>query len=65
MADDGMFSLAGQTAVVIGGGGVLAGAMALGLARAGADIAIVDVNLENAEARAHAIAATGRQAMGI
>jgi NAD(P)-dependent dehydrogenase (short-subunit alcohol dehydrogenase family) len=65
MADDGMFSLAGQTAVVIGGGGVLAGAMALGLARAGADIAIVDVNLENAEARAQAIAATGRQAMGI
>ena len=65
MADDGMFSLAGQTAVVVGGGGVLAGAMALGLAKAGADIAIVDVNLENAEARARSIAALGRKAAGI
>jgi len=51
--------------VVVGGGGVLAGAMAMGLARAGSDIAILDVNLENAEARAGAIAELGRQAIGI
>ena len=37
----GLFSLTGQVAVVIGGGGVLGGAMATGLARAGADIAIL------------------------
>jgi NAD(P)-dependent dehydrogenase (short-subunit alcohol dehydrogenase family) len=60
-----MFSLTGQTAVVVGGGGVLAGAMAMGLARAGSDIAILDVNLENAEARAQAVAALGRKAAGI
>ncbi len=65
MPDDGLFSLVGQTAVVVGGGGVLAGAMAMGLARAGSDIAILDVNLENAEARAGAIAELGRQAIGI
>ena len=51
--------------MVVGGGGVLAGAMAMGLARAGSDIAILDVNLENAEARAGAIAELGRQAIGI
>ena len=65
MSEDALFSLAGQVAVVIGGGGVLAGAMATGLAQAGADIAILDVILEAAEARATSIAALGRQAIGI
>ena len=60
-----MFSLAGQVAAVVGGGGVLAGAMASGLAAAGADIVILDVNLENAQARAGEIAESGRQAVGI
>jgi NAD(P)-dependent dehydrogenase (short-subunit alcohol dehydrogenase family) len=60
-----MFSLAGQVAAVIGGGGVLAGAMASGLADAGADIVILDVNLENAQARAREIEKSGRQAIGI
>ncbi len=50
---------------MIGGGGVLAGAMATGLAEAGSDIAILDVFREAAEARATAIAALGRQAIGI
>jgi NAD(P)-dependent dehydrogenase (short-subunit alcohol dehydrogenase family) len=36
-----MFSLEGQSAVVIGGGGVLAGEIALGLAAAGANVAII------------------------
>jgi NAD(P)-dependent dehydrogenase (short-subunit alcohol dehydrogenase family) len=44
-----LFSLKGKTAVVIGGGGVLAGRMSEGLAGAGADIAIVDVHAENAQ----------------
>jgi NAD(P)-dependent dehydrogenase (short-subunit alcohol dehydrogenase family) len=39
--------------------------MATGLAQAGADIAILDVILEAAEARATSIAALGRQAIGI
>jgi NAD(P)-dependent dehydrogenase (short-subunit alcohol dehydrogenase family) len=63
--EDGLFSLAGQVAVVVGGGGVLAGAMAAGLAQAGADIAILDLNLAAAEARAQAIASTGRRAIGL
>src|ERR1039457_625919 len=65
MSEDALFSLAGQVAVVIGGGGVLAGAMATGLAEAGSDIAILDVFPEAAEARATAIAALGRKAIGI
>jgi len=65
MSENALFSLAGQVAVVIGGGGVLAGAMATGLAQAGSDIAILDVFPEAAEARATAIAALGRQAIGI
>ena len=64
--ENGLFSLAGQAAVVVGGGGVLAGAMATGMAQAGADIAILDVHVANAEARAQAIAAeTGRQAIAL
>ena len=66
MSDNGMFSLDGLTAVVIGGGGVLAGSMAEGLADAGASIAILDVSQEAAEARAAAIRSrTGRKAIGI
>jgi NAD(P)-dependent dehydrogenase (short-subunit alcohol dehydrogenase family) len=63
--ENGLFSLTGQVAVVIGGGGVLAGAMATGLAEAGADIAILDVSKEGAEARAECISSLGRQAIGI
>ena len=65
MADNGLFSLDGDVAVVIGGGGVLAGAMAEGLAAAGAKVATVGRTLEHAEARAQAIASQGHQAIGI
>ena len=65
MPDNGMFSLEGEVAVVIGGGGVLAGAMAEGLARAGADVVIAGRTRENAEARAQAMAAYGHQAIGV
>jgi len=44
---------------------VLAGAMATGLAQAGADIAILDVSKEGADARAAAIEALGRGAIGV
>ena len=43
-----MFSLEGKVAVIIGGGGVLAGEMAHGLADSGASIVVVDINMENA-----------------
>src|SRR5256885_7780331 len=65
MPEKELFSLGGDVAVVIGGGGVLAGAMAEGLATAGAHIAIAGRTRENAESRAEAIAAQGRQAIGI
>jgi NAD(P)-dependent dehydrogenase (short-subunit alcohol dehydrogenase family) len=65
MPQNGLFSLDGQVAVVIGGGGVLAGAMATGMAEAGSDIAILDVSLEGAEARAAAIRALGRRAIAV
>jgi NAD(P)-dependent dehydrogenase (short-subunit alcohol dehydrogenase family) len=65
MPDNDMFSLDGLVAVVIGGGGVLAGEMATGLAQAGADIAIVDVSEPGAEARAAAIRGLGRRAIGV
>jgi len=60
-----MFSLAGKVAAVVGGGGVLAGEMAMGLAGAGADVAILDFNPAGAEARAEAVRALGRRAIGI
>ena len=44
-----MFNLDGKVAVAIGAGGVLAGAMARGLAKAGAKVAVLDLNLDNAE----------------
>src|SRR5690242_10303314 len=65
MPENDMFSLDGLVGVVIGGGRVLAGEMAMGLARAGADFAIVDVSEQGAEARAAAIRALGRRAIGI
>ena len=60
-----MFSLEGKVAVLIGGGGVLAGEMAHGLAECGANILVVDINIDNAEARAHAIRETGRKSLAV
>ncbi|MBN2355684.1 SDR family oxidoreductase [candidate division KSB1 bacterium] len=54
-----LFSLQDKVAVVIGGGGVLAGAMAEGFARAGADIAILDLTLEKAQKKAEEISRLG------
>ncbi len=55
-----MFDLTGETAVVIGGTGALGGAIALGLARAGAKIAVVG----RSEERGAAAVASIRQAGG-
>jgi NAD(P)-dependent dehydrogenase (short-subunit alcohol dehydrogenase family) len=65
MGQNDLFSLNGQVAAVVGGGGVLAGAMATGFAEAGADVAIVDLNEANAEARAASIRTLGKRAIAI
>lgn len=58
-----MFSLEGKVAVVTGGTGVLGGAMARGLARAGAQVAIVGRRANNAEAVAREINEAGGSAL--
>ncbi len=57
-----MFNLRGKTAVVTGGGGVLGGAIARGLARQGACVAIADVRPEMAREKAEAIVQAGGEA---
>ncbi|HLJ57324.1 MAG TPA: SDR family oxidoreductase [Chthonomonadaceae bacterium] len=59
----GLFDLAGETAVVIGGTGVLGGAMAEALAAAGARVAVIGRNTVRGVARTDAIARAGGQAM--
>ena len=62
MADNNIFSLQGETALVIGGTGVLGGAMAEALAGAGAHVVIAGRNAERGQARVDAITAAGGQA---
>ena len=57
-----LFDLREEVAVVIGGTGVLGGALAEGLAAAGARIAIVGRNAERGESRAKAIGESGGEA---
>lgn len=65
MQQNDLFSLSGKAAVVVGGGGVLAGAIATGFAEAGADVVIVDYNGPAAEVRAASICSLGRKAVGV
>lgn len=58
-----LFDLSGDVAVVIGGTGVLGGALAQGLADAGAKIAVVGRNAERGQARVKAIETSGGRAM--
>jgi NAD(P)-dependent dehydrogenase (short-subunit alcohol dehydrogenase family) len=60
---DELFSLAGKTVVVVGGGGVLAGEMAIGFAGAGADVVIADLNEDNAKRHAQTIADGGHRSL--
>lgn len=57
-----LFSLSGKVAVVTGGTGVLGGAMARGLAQAGAKVAIVGRRREKAEEAVSEIVSSGGQA---
>ena len=58
-----LFDLTNEVAVVIGATGVLGGAMAEGLAAAGARVAVVGRNAERGAARVDAIRAAGGQAV--
>lgn len=55
--------LANRVAVVSGGGGAIGRAIALKLAAAGADIAVVDVNAETAEKVAEEVRVMGRRSL--
>ncbi len=57
-----MFGLSGQTAVVIGGAGVLGGALCAGLAQAGAHIVVADLTEEGCQARVQALQKLGGKA---
>ncbi len=60
-----MDGLNGKTAVVTGGGGVLCGCMAKGLAAAGAQVAVLDLHQEAADIMADQIRADGGMAIGV
>lgn len=57
---DSLFGLTGRVAVIIGGTGELCGAIAEGLAAAGAEVVLVGRNAEKAKARLERINAKGR-----
>src|SRR5262249_20914053 len=57
--------LTGQVAVVTGGGGGIGQGTALGLAKFGADVAVLDVSPERCAATEAAITELGRQGAGI
>ncbi len=57
------FSLAGEVAVVTGGGGELCGAIAHGFARAGARVAIVDYDAAKGDRRREEILKAGAEAI--
>ena len=58
-----LFDLSGEIAVVVGGTGVLGGAMALALAQNGARVAIVGRNADNGAAQVEIIAQNGGEAV--
>lgn len=60
-----IFNLEGKTALVTGGGQGLGGAIAEGFAQFGADVSVVDINPDTAEAVAEAIRKENRKAISI
>jgi NAD(P)-dependent dehydrogenase (short-subunit alcohol dehydrogenase family) len=57
-----LFGLTGQTAVVIGGAGVLGGALCAGLAQAGAHVVVADLTEEGCKTRVQALEKLGGKA---
>jgi len=62
---DKLFNLEEKVALITGGGGVLAGAISSGLAKAGAKIILADINLEKAVANAESIIGKDCSAYGL
>ncbi len=60
-----LFDVRGRVAIITGGSGQLGRAMALGLARAGVQVAILGRHAETADAAAEDIRAYGGSAMGV
>ena len=60
MSSENRFDLTGEVAVVLGGTGGLGGAMAQGLAQAGAKVAILGRNKERGEAKAKELSKHGQ-----
>jgi NAD(P)-dependent dehydrogenase (short-subunit alcohol dehydrogenase family) len=59
------FDLSGKIALVTGAGGGIGSSIAMTLANAGADIAVVDSNAANAERTAFDVKTTGRRAVAL
>ncbi len=57
-----MFGLSGQTAVVIGGAGVLGGALCRGIAQAGARVVVADLTEDGCQARVKELKGLGAEA---
>ena len=60
-----IFGLKNKVALVVGGGGELGKAMALGIAKAGADVAIADIKVQAANAVSKEITALGRESIAL
>ncbi len=65
MTPGGLFDLEGRVAAVIGGTGVLGGAICQGLAEAGAAVAVLGRSTERAAARVAALEAAGATAIAV
>jgi NAD(P)-dependent dehydrogenase (short-subunit alcohol dehydrogenase family) len=65
MSDLSIFDLTGKKALVTGAAGGIGKACAIGMARAGADLAIIDLKLDMGEETADEIRALGRDSMFI
>lgn len=60
-----LFDIRNRVYILTGGGGVLAGAIGEGLARAGARVVLLDIRLANAQERAEKIIAAGGKALAL
>ena len=60
-----MFDLGGRVVAVIGGTGVLGGALCMGMGRAGAAVAVLGRSQERADGRVAALAAEGIRGVGV
>jgi NAD(P)-dependent dehydrogenase (short-subunit alcohol dehydrogenase family) len=65
MSQNGLFDLSGKTAIVIGGGSGIGEAVAIGAAKQGADVVILDANTAAAEAVAARIPGAGAATLDI